>query len=442
MRRDTMRSRSSLNPQPIRKPGGAIRRAGRNVALAAVAAATVGGAGSNRAGADITVWGGVWIDPLFTFDEYTAQQFTEYGEPSRVLGEGFDVFGTHFCVAVSGDTLYSGNFFSVYQWDAATGDPIGPLDLDSPLSNHIENDLISIGVASNGDLLMVGAGFSTQLRTLTRYTADGTWIRDYASSDLMHTQGTPLATDDAVFIASRFNLTGSWDEQILMFEADGTYIGRFGTEMAGDVGDIEIDGDTLYAMNYTSGQIFEYQLNGTAIPSFIGTFDLPSNVNPDAFALDQFVVADGRIIVGDSNDLSWYEITRNGEVLGQFDAQTPPGAVWNFLGPIVIYGSGGGGGPLLSLSGNCPGTTRFEVSRATPNGRVAFAYGLQNGSTAVPPCPGLSLDFGGGKLVEVVTADASGSALLREFVPAAACGRAMVQAVDLESCTKTNVVVP
>lgn len=430
---------SSYNGRICRGSPIRLQRGGAVIALAVAAV----GIASEVAVAEKQVWGTVWKDPLFQFDEMTAQQFSQFGEPSLILGNGFDSFGTHFCLAVSGDVLYSGNFYTIWMWDAETGADLGSLDVNSPLSNHIENYMQAMGVASNGDLLISGAGFSTELRTLTRYTVEGAWVRDYTAPDLMHTQGSPTANDDAVFIASRFNRTGTWDEQILMFTAGGSYVGKFGTELGGDVGDIEIQGETLYAMNYISGRIFEYRLNGSSLPTYLGSFALPSNVNPDAFALDRFAIYGDRFIVGDSKDYIWYEIDRNGNVHGAYEADVPMGAVWNFLGPVVVYDPGGGStGPELNISGNCPGTTTFEVTGATAGGRVAFAYGLRAGATPVPPCPGLQLDFGGGALAEIVRADGNGRALLQRFVPAAACDRAMVQAVDLESCEKSNVVMP
>lgn len=100
--------------------------------------------------------------------------------------------------------------------------------------------------------------------------------------------------------------------------------------------------------------------------------------------------------------------------------------------------------PNLAVSGNCPGTNTFEVTNVTPNAQIAIVYGFGNGPTQIPPsfpCAGTSLNVGNPNLdYRVVTANGSGVAVLNTFVPAAACGRVKVQALDLSDCETSNVI--
>ncbi|MFW5652761.1 MAG: hypothetical protein ACOC0P_01845 [Planctomycetota bacterium] len=106
----------------------------------------------------------------------------------------------------------------------------------------------------------------------------------------------------------------------------------------------------------------------------------------------------------------------------------------------------GESGPLLSFSGNCPGTGTFEVFDVTPNGSVALVYGLGTGPTTVPsgfPCAGTVLDVGNPNLDFVTfSVDANGNGSFQTFLPAVACGSINVQALDLTTCGVSNVVAP
>ena len=114
---------------------------------------------------------------------------------------------------------------------------------------------------------------------------------------------------------------------------------------------------------------------------------------------------------------------------------------------IIGYITGGGGQRLsLSVSGNCPGTSTFEIFGATPNASVALVYGFGDGPTTIPPslpCAGTVLDVGNPNLdYRVIRADANGEAVFPTFIPANACGLVNVQALDLETCATSNVVNP
>jgi len=107
-----------------------------------------------------------------------------------------------------------------------------------------------------------------------------------------------------------------------------------------------------------------------------------------------------------------------------------------------------GGTPVLTLefSGDCPGQGAFTVTNATPGAKVALVYGFGDGPTTIAntlPCAGTVLDVGNPNLANRITrADANGVADLNTNLPAAACGRVRVQALDLSSCETSDVVRP
>jgi hypothetical protein len=101
----------------------------------------------------------------------------------------------------------------------------------------------------------------------------------------------------------------------------------------------------------------------------------------------------------------------------------------------------GRGGPTLSRAGTCPGTVSATVTGATPNGNVALAIALNAGSFTIPggPCGGTVLGLQQPSLVGIFNANGAGTFTLSGNLPAGFCGRRL-QAVDIASCTATNVV--
>ncbi len=100
--------------------------------------------------------------------------------------------------------------------------------------------------------------------------------------------------------------------------------------------------------------------------------------------------------------------------------------------------------PTLRASGNCPGRMTFEVTSVTPDEQIAFIYAFGPGSLTIPngnPCIGTTLGLDKtAKLAAIKRANANGKATFVAKVPAQACGRAFLQALDLETCRITNVV--
>jgi len=100
-----------------------------------------------------------------------------------------------------------------------------------------------------------------------------------------------------------------------------------------------------------------------------------------------------------------------------------------------------GAGLRLVQTGACPGSITLSISNATPRGKVAIACGPAGSfARTTPPCAGLALGVAPPALVRILTADAAGTAVLNISPAAGACGLS-VQAVDVESCTATNVIV-
>ncbi|MFG0331338.1 MAG: hypothetical protein ACF8PN_15735 [Phycisphaerales bacterium] len=99
--------------------------------------------------------------------------------------------------------------------------------------------------------------------------------------------------------------------------------------------------------------------------------------------------------------------------------------------------------PLLEMSGDCPGRGRFQVSHATPNGTVAFVYGFQAEDFIIPsgPCAGTELGIRNPILGGVARADANGVAVIEANLPASACDRVFVQALDVTTCTSSGVAL-
>lgn len=98
----------------------------------------------------------------------------------------------------------------------------------------------------------------------------------------------------------------------------------------------------------------------------------------------------------------------------------------------------------LRLTGTCPGQLRAAATGATRSGRVAFIYARGTGSVRIPsgPCAGTQLGLNASaQLAAAVNADADGTAALTRNVGTNACGGAVVlQALDLTTCTPSNVV--
>ena len=240
-----------------------------------------------------------------------------------------------------------------------------------------------------------------------RFTADvdmtvtdlGVWY-DLGALDSPHQVGIWRDSDEALLAEATVDATG-------------TLIGEwYYAPLASSI-------DLVAGERYTAGALYDSADGDTYISS------------PSALELDG---------ISDTNGV-YPEATSLGFVYPALDSTNLAR-----LGPNFLWEPAGGGGLELTVSGNCPGTTTFDVSGATPNGNVALVYGFGDGPTTIPstfPCAGTVLNVGNPNLDNrVVSADANGNATLSTFVPGAACGAVNVQALDVTTCAVSNVVNP
>lgn len=142
----------------------------------------------------------------------------------------------------------------------------------------------------------------------------------------------------------------------------------------------------------------------------------------------------------------------DGIPLFAYDLSQGPNGEWvEFTQPYPDYHSTGGAAYIaqpgiditLSLTGDCPGRLEARATSATLGGNVAFVYGLGEGNVRIPdgPCAGTRLGLNAtATLAAIVRADGNGSAVLSRNVGTNACeGRVLLQALDVTSCTPSNV---
>jgi len=162
---------------------------------------------------------------------------------------------------------------------------------------------------------------------------------------------------------------------------------------------------------------------------------------------------DGRLFHLDSNHIIHeFQIAGGGEVdffilgMGQ-DAGGEVYALANHTG--VPFESTGMvirlAAPIsLTAAGPCPGQMTLTARGNTPGGTVAFARAMGIGSQQIPngnPCAGTLLGLNQtAMLVGTRTADGQGVAAISGNVPANACGRIFVQAIDVQTCLTSNVL--
>ncbi|MBL1218118.1 MAG: hypothetical protein D8M59_11555 [Planctomycetes bacterium] len=186
--------------------------------------------------------------------------------------------------------------------------------------------------------------------------------------------------------------------------------------------------------------------------------------------LDQCIVsidvntADAVAVSGDIGDYVWRGLTFDTERRGLWATQVDPygnpdpRGLWFFdpaTGIIEMVGEtdelgspqgltfvgSGGSGFAVAVDGNCPGDIRITAGGAEPGDRIAVIYGLNAGQThEVPGCPGLYADIAKPNIADVGTADAQGEFVVTGRAPAKACGRLLIQAINLTACEASNVV--
>lgn len=162
------------------------------------------------------------------------------------------------------------------------------------------------------------------------------------------------------------------------------------------------------------------------------------------------VDADGTLYLGTlafnpDGSLKW--VFREGQYYNSRPAMGSDGTYY-LIGYDWLYAIGPGRGkpgPLLSLTGDCPGRIEAAVSRATPGGRIALILSARDGcagQTTIQSgsCAGTVLPIDGARLVRVLIADGGGSARLAGTVPGGACGHRCLIALDAATCRPSNAV--
>ncbi|MFT4626501.1 MAG: hypothetical protein ACI8PZ_005178 [Myxococcota bacterium] len=98
------------------------------------------------------------------------------------------------------------------------------------------------------------------------------------------------------------------------------------------------------------------------------------------------------------------------------------------------------GGPILSISGACPGPMAVSASGLTPGGMAAVLRGSGPGSDVMPagPCRGGASGLSGLAYVTTVPVDGRGNVSAMPTISGPLCGQ-YVQFVDATACTLTNL---
>ena len=97
----------------------------------------------------------------------------------------------------------------------------------------------------------------------------------------------------------------------------------------------------------------------------------------------------------------------------------------------------------LILTGPTPGLAgvdnTLEVTEATPGATVTFGFGTTAGSTAIPGCPGQTVDIASPQVAGSAVADGSGNASISQTVPVTAAGKT-VRLVAVQLVLQRRVV--
>ena len=99
-------------------------------------------------------------------------------------------------------------------------------------------------------------------------------------------------------------------------------------------------------------------------------------------------------------------------------------------------------GPTLAMATNCGGQSTATLSNMTPGGTVFVGWSFTQGAGVVPggSCAGTPISLVNGNLAAILSADGNGGATLQANTPAGACGTVHVLALDVVTCTESNLV--
>ncbi len=94
----------------------------------------------------------------------------------------------------------------------------------------------------------------------------------------------------------------------------------------------------------------------------------------------------------------------------------------------------------MNVYGTDPNDEDTDADGLIDGDRVHVVYGFGQGQTAVPGCPGLSVDIAGAGVLGLAWADGAGNAQLSRSAPASVLGtQVFFQAVELGACRVSDV---
>lgn len=351
----------------------------------------------------------------YLFDVTSGLQIQKLVAPD---GEDGDQFGTSVGIsekaAIVGVLYHTHNgrgSGAVYVFDVTTGELLRELRSEDP-------DVLKFGSS-------VGISGTTAIASDGSTSTDGSsaWLFDVTTGELLHILvpndpgpfGGAVAIDGNLVIVGTATVWGgegaylfdvTTGEQIhKLVRADGQSSGR----------GVAINGDLALV-----GALMDNDRTGAAFLYNVITGEEIARLDPsDGEAGSSFSAAVA--IIGDTAFCS------------------------GGRGAAYVFDLNCGETPSLRAIGTCPGRMGFEVTSATPNKQIAYLYAFGQGTIKIHngyPCPGTTLGLNAtAKLATIQRADANGTATFITKVPAKACGRVFMQALDISTCATTNVVL-
>lgn len=408
---------------------------------------------------DTAIVGAPFADAT-SYDSGAAYIFTRDGngnwsEQAKLVDGNVVSFGwMGWSVAIDGDTAVAGSpqdgNFSYFGGSASVfardGNDQWSLQQHVVANDESDFDMFGTDVDLDGDSLVIGAPQASSIAfyggAAYVFTRSGTtWSQQDKlqatgpeDGDLLG-QSVAISGDVTVLgvpggrvngtqtgsVATFERIGTNWFEGPMLSASDASFNDRFGISVAFDGTHAAIgaywDGDN--GSNSGSAYVFERLGQGSwaQVDKLLASDGAAGDWLGESVAIDS-----GLAIVGSANH----------DDLGDGS------------GAAYVYGSRSDG-LTLEIVGPCPGTVDVNITGATPDARVAIAVGFDPGEFTVPagPCPGLTLDiippFSRGTPF-ILDTDANGNASLSTPLPPNACDELLVQAVDITTCEKSNVV--
>ena len=107
---------------------------------------------------------------------------------------------------------------------------------------------------------------------------------------------------------------------------------------------------------------------------------------------------------------------------------------------LFLSGSAFAGGPMLDISGACPGVLDVQIMGVSPGATIGVLRGAGPGSDVIPagPCAGLRCGLSGlGFVIAVRDADRDGMITVSPSIGGPLCGLS-VQMLDTSTCTLSD----